>query len=128
HHSIGWAVDNKNTDKLYASIADDPDLFFFNPEDSAVIGFARFKEQVEQVFLNEAFKAVRYEIRDLRIHLSESGTVAWYSCRLDDMNEWNGQPANWINCRWTGVLEKRKGGWAIMQMHFSFPQGLGGGE
>lgn len=39
---------------------------------------------------------------------------------LDDINEWKGQPANWENTRWTGVLEKRDNNWIIVQMHFSF--------
>jgi hypothetical protein len=33
---------------------------------------------------------------------------------------WDGQPANWENTRWTGVLEKRGGRWVIVQQHFSF--------
>ncbi|MFH1699086.1 MAG: nuclear transport factor 2 family protein [Candidatus Zixiibacteriota bacterium] len=52
--------------------------------------------------------------------MSQSGTVAWFSTILDDINEWNGQPANWINVRYTGVLEKREGNWVITQMHFSY--------
>jgi len=46
--------------------------------------------------------------------------VAWWYCMLDDINEWDGQPASWENTRWTGVLEKREGKWVIVQMHFSF--------
>jgi hypothetical protein len=46
--------------------------------------------------------------------------VAWFYCILDDINEWKGQPANWENTRWTGVLEKRDGRWVMAQQHFSF--------
>jgi len=63
---------------------------------------------------------VRYEIRDLKINFSKSGDVAWFFCVLDDINEWKGQPANWENTRWTGVLEKIDGSWRIVQQHFSF--------
>jgi hypothetical protein len=38
---------------------------------------------------------------------------------LDDINEYKGNPASWVNVRWTGVLEKRAGNWVIVQMHFS---------
>ena len=118
--SIGWAQ-TKDTDLLYGCFAQDEDLFWFTPEaDGTTRGFESFKKTVEEVFLNDAFRAVRYEIRDLDIHLSRSGDTAWYSCMLDDENEWNGQPASWINVRWTGVLEKREGKWVIVQMHFSY--------
>ena len=50
--------------------------------------------------------AISYEIRDLKISISECGTVAWYYCVLDDINEWKGRPAEWKDTRWTGVLEK----------------------
>jgi ketosteroid isomerase-like protein len=71
--------------------------------------------------MHEAFQAVRYEIRELDVQLSRSGDVAWYHARLDDYNTWQGQPANWEDVRWTGVLEKRDGDWVIVQMHFSSP-------
>jgi hypothetical protein len=74
----------------------------------------------ERIFMNEAFKATGFDVRDLRITFSESATVAWFSALLDDHGEWDGQPSSWINTRWTGVLEKRDGHWVIVQMHFSF--------
>ncbi len=118
-NSIGWAL-NKDTTLLYSCFAHSDDLFWFAPEAGSVThGFDDFKQTVEGVFLNDAFKAVRFEVRDMRINLSRSGEVAWYSCMLDDENEWNGQPASWLNVRWTGVLEKQDGEWKIVQMHFS---------
>lgn len=66
------------------------------------------------------FKALWFEIRDLTINFSKSGDVAWFFGMLSDMNEWKGQPANWVNARWTGVLEKRNDQWVIVQMHFSY--------
>ena len=35
---------------------------------------------------------------------------------LDDFIEWNGQPANWVDARWTGVLEKREDRLVFVQM------------
>jgi hypothetical protein len=117
--SITWAM-NKDKDLLFRCFANDTSLFFFSPDNAGTVkGFAAFKTNVEQVFMNPAFKAIRSDFKDLRIDLSRSGDVAWWSCFLDDMNEWNGQPANWENVRWTGVLEKRDGHWVIVQMHFS---------
>lgn len=119
-NSIGWAAD-KNLDLLYRSLANDSSLFIFHPDNaSTVVGFPAFKAMAEKFFMNPGFKAIGYSIRNLRINLSPSGDVAWYSAILDDRNEWNGQPASWFNTRWTGVLEKRAGNWVIVQMHFSF--------
>ena len=123
HHSIGWAA-TKDTALSYSCYADDPELFWFSPEASGTLhGYEAFKNLTENVFMKDEFQAVSYEIREMRINLSQSGTVAWYSSRLDDHNTWNGQPFSWDNVRWTGVLEKREGKWVIVQMHFSHGAG-----
>jgi hypothetical protein len=118
HGAIGWAK-NKDFTLLYSIIANDSNYLEVDPTREIIRGFDAFKKN-ETFWGNPDFKAIRYEIRDLKISLSESGTVAWYYCVLDDINEWKGKPAEWRNARWTGVLEKRKGVWVIVQMHFSF--------
>jgi len=69
---------------------------------------------------SDKFKALDFEVKDLRIRFGPAGDVAWYSALLDDHGEWDGRPTGWDNARWTGVLEKRGGRWVIIQMHFSF--------
>jgi len=119
HASIGWAA-NKDKELSFSCFADDPELFWFSPRDDGTVhGYKSFVELTENFFMLDDFKAVRYEIRYLKINLSANGDVAWYRARLDAFNEWKGQPANWENVRWTGVLEKRSGRWVIVQMHFS---------
>jgi len=120
HNSIGWAA-NKDIDLLYSIIANDTNYIEVDPNQRVIRGFSDFKK-AEDFWMSDDFKAIRYEISDLVINFSKSGNVAWFFCRLDDMNEWKGQPANWENTRWTGVLEKRNGNWIIVQMHFSFAQ------
>jgi hypothetical protein len=118
--TIGWAKtkDFALSDRV---VANDSDYLEVDPENRIVRGFKEFKKN-EAFFADPRFKAIRYEIRDLKINLSQSGTVAWYYGVLDDINEWDGRPACWMNTRWTGVLEKREGKWVIVQMHFSFAQ------
>jgi len=118
--SIQWAM-QKDTTLLYRSFAHDSTLFWFSPDSAGTTrGFAAFKQQqVEGFFMNPAFVAVGSDFRDMQIHLSRGGDVAWWSCILDDRNTWQGRPAVWENVRWTGVLEKREGSWVIVQMHFS---------
>jgi len=118
-NSIRWAL-TKDKDMSYSCFALDSSLFWFSPDNAGTIsGAESFKRLTEQVFMNPAFKAINSEFKDLRINLSNSGDCAWWSCYLDDVNEWKGQPANWKNVRWTGVLEKIDGAWKIRQMHFS---------
>lgn len=120
HNSIGWAM-KKDKDLLLNSVAQDSDFFIYHPDNkSTIVGFKPFRDLVENVFMHPAFKATGYEINDLRINLSGFGKTAWYSARLNDRGEWNGQPTSWENVRWTGVLEKRNDRWVIVQMHFSF--------
>jgi ketosteroid isomerase-like protein len=118
HASIGWAKE-KDFKLLYSVIANDSSYIEVDPGKRVVRGFDDFRK-AEKFWGNPDFKAVRYEIRDLRINVSRSGDVAWFYCVLDDINEWKGKPASWMNTRWTGVLERREGNWIIAQMHFSF--------
>lgn len=120
HGSIGWAK-NKDFKLLYSIVANDSDYLEVDPNKEIIKGFDEFKKN-EVFWGNPNFRAIKYEIRDLKITISECGSVAWYYCVLDDINEWKGKPAEWRNTRWTGVLEKRKGKWIIVQMHFSFAQ------
>ena len=118
--AIGWAL-TKNKTRLFEIMAPDEDFFIFHPDSkSTIVGFDAFRELAERAWMNDAFKATDFAIRDLRLRFSESGTVAWYACYLDDHGEMNGKHVGWDNCRWTGVLEKQNGKWAIVQMHFSF--------
>jgi ketosteroid isomerase-like protein len=118
---IGWAIPDKKKDLVINSVLQDSSFFIFHPDSSGTIaGFESFENLVDNFFMNPKFKSNDFTIKNLRVNISESGTVAWFSCLLDDYGEWNGKPANWLNARWTGVLEKRKDKWLIAQMHFSF--------
>jgi len=120
HASIEWALD-KDRELLLSSVAQDSTFFIFHPDSaSTIVGFDAFKDLVDNFFMNKDFKATGSEIKDLRIYLSRGGDVAWFSALLDDFGEWRGKPTAWVDCRWTGVLEKREGKWVIVQMHFSF--------
>ena len=117
--TIEWAK-TKDFNRLYGIIADDSAYLEVHPEDQVVKGFAQFRG-MERFWANPDFRSIRHEIRDLHVVFSRAGDVAWFYCMLDDINEWKGQPASWINTRWTGVLEKREGRWRMVQMHFSNP-------
>ncbi len=100
-------------------MAHDEDLFIvWTTAGSKVEGWREYVKLFD-TWMDPRFKATVTEVRDLRIHLSRSGDVAWYSATLDDLGEWDGKPTGARDIRWTGVLEKRDGKWVIVQMHGS---------
>ena len=118
HNVFGWAV-KKDFNLFFQTIADDSNFISVTPYNRVKFGINDVKK--DSVFWGSPdFKAISHEVHDLKIRFSRSGDVAWFYCVLDDINEWKGQPANWENTRWTGVLEKRDGRWVIVQQHFSF--------
>jgi hypothetical protein len=123
--NIEWAVKNKDKDLLYSSVVKNDELFFFQTDSRSTInGFDEFESLTENFFMRDDFKAIRVEIKNLRINMSMTQKTAWFACILDDYNEFQGKPANWENVRWTGVLEKIDGTWKIFQMHFSKAEDL----
>ena len=116
--NIGWAL-TKDRAMAERTMAHDADLFIFNPDSTATIGWAELVKNFD-FWMDPRFKATKCDIRELRLNLSRSGDVAWWSAILDDLGEWDGKPIGWKDPRWTGVLEKRDGAWVIVQMHFSF--------
>jgi len=116
--SIGWAL-AKDRPLLESVLAHDDRLFIFNPDAGSTVGWMQFAKGFD-FWMAPDFKMTGFEIRNLRIDVSNSGTVAWWSCILDEAASWAGRPIGWKDTRWTGVVEKRAGKWLIVQMHFSF--------
>jgi ketosteroid isomerase-like protein len=78
HSTIGWAK-NKDIKLLYNIIANDSNFLEVSPEGRVTKGFEYFKKN-EAFWMNPEFKAIRYEIKDLKITVSKSGDVAWWYC------------------------------------------------
>jgi len=116
--SIGWAL-TKDRPLLESVLARDDHFFIFNPDSQSTVGWSQFVKGFD-FWMDPRFKMTGFEIRNLRLDVSLSGTVAWWSCILDELARWDGRPLIWKDTRWTGVLEKRGGKWLIAQMHFSF--------
>ena len=117
-NNLGWAP-AKDFALLESTMYLDSTYLVVNPTDRVAIGVDDFRS-TEEFFRSPDFQAVGFEISGLRINFSKSGDVAWFYCHLNDWNTWKGQPANWENTRWTGVLEKIDGAWRIRQQHFSY--------
>ncbi len=118
HNVFGWAM-KKDFALFFQTIADDSNFISVTPYNRVKFGINDVKKD-SAFWGSPHFKAIRHEVRDLKIQFSKSGDIAWFYCVVDDINEWKGEPANWENVRWTGVLEKRKGKWRVVQQHFSW--------
>jgi ketosteroid isomerase-like protein len=118
HDSFRWAF-TKDRPLFEGVFARDEDFFTYYPESrSTVLGWTEFEKFLES-WMDPRNKATGYEIRNLRIVISRTGDVAWFSAIVDDEGEFDGKPWGTKDIRWTGVLEKRGGGWKICQQHMS---------
>ncbi|HUV37923.1 MAG TPA: nuclear transport factor 2 family protein [Patescibacteria group bacterium] len=121
--SIKWCFPDKSRERLYGSVVNDSTFFMFQPDSRTTIdGFEAFRQYAERVFMVDECQPKGSTIKELRVILSRSGDVAWFSCLLDDWGEWAGTPWNWKDTRWTGVLQKTGGRWVMMQQHFSLAE------
>lgn len=119
--SIEWAL-TKDVEKQKATMAQDENLFYYWIASAYTIAGWEAHEKLFDTWLDPRFQAVRTEVRDLKIHRSQSEDVAWFSAILDDVVSWDGQTSKYgEDIHWTGVLEKREGRWVIVQMHASLP-------
>jgi ketosteroid isomerase-like protein len=118
HDAFVWALTKDRA--LFESIfANDDDFFSFYPSSKdTVLGWRNFEKYLNR-WMDPLNIAKGYEIRDLRVKISKSGDVAWFSCVVDDEGEFDGKPWGSKDIRWTGVLEKRRETWVICQQHMS---------
>jgi len=118
HDAFGWALTKDRA--LFESVfARDDDFFTYFPDSkSTVLGWQQFEKFLEE-WMDPRSKATGYEIRNLRVVVSKTGDVAWFSAIVDDEGEFDGKPWGTKDIRWTGVLEKRSGRWKICQQHMS---------
>ena len=115
--SFAWVLTKDRA--LFESVfARDEDFFTFYPDSSTVVGWSKFKRFLD-LWMDERNKAKGFDIRDLRINVSRTGDVAWFSAVVDDQGEFDGKPWGLKDVRWTGVLERRGGAWKICQQHMS---------
>ena len=115
--AFGWAL-NKDRGLFESIFTNDSDFFSYFPGSNTVVGWDQFNKVLDG-WMDPRNKALGFEIRDLRIVVSQSGDVAWFSAVVDDMGEFDGEPWGAKDIRWTGVLEIRNGKWVIVQQHLS---------
>ena len=116
--SIGWFL-TKDFDLLFRLHSPGPGLFLFQPDSTDTVTSGEASRTFAEVFRRPGFTYLRHEVKDLRIWRARAEDVAWFSARLDDCATIDGRVGCWKDARWTGVVEKRAGRWAIVQANFS---------
>jgi len=118
HDAFGWALTKDRA--LFESIfANDEDFFSYFPDSKSTSTSWKQFEKFLDSWMDPRNISKGFEIRNLRIVISENETVAWFSAIVDDEGEFDGEPWGSKNIRWTGVLENRRGSWQICQQHLS---------
>lgn len=114
------ALENEDME-LYSRITvHDADMVNFGTDAAERwVGWDELKESVEKQF--SSFDKTKLTVRDQVVKINSSGNTAWFSEVVDWDVVAGGQPTLINGSRFTGVLEKRKGNWVIVQFHVSVP-------
>jgi len=112
------AYDKKDLNALMAMLAPDADVVMLgNGPDQRWVGSDRIKKAYESFLATYKSEVMKLTWTSIRA----KGDVAWFAakCVIHQMKKPEGKETLLIN--WTGVLEKRKDKWLLVQSHFSFP-------
>jgi ketosteroid isomerase-like protein len=97
----------------------DPDMIIFGTDEAEYfVGYEAARVSFETQF--EAFEDTDGQLRNQVVTVHESGEVAWFSEMLD-MEITAGDERVELTVWFSGVMEKRDGGWKIVQFHASVP-------
>ena len=110
-----------NNMELFSKIyAHDPDMVIIGTDSAEYwVGWEPLQVSVEKQFASYETKKLSVRKQVIKVHVS--GKVAWFS----EIWDWDllaqSEAVNLLGIRLTGVLEKRNGGWVIVQAHVSVP-------
>lgn len=122
-HKFFHSMDVQDFDVMEKVIAQKEDMVHIGTDaDEIWRGWSELNEATVEQFKN--LKFYKANIRELSIHVSETGKVAWYSHLLDAKIKSNTNIQTWKGARFTGVLENTGGNWQIVQTHVSIPVSL----
>ena len=113
-----WATEDvRLASQIFAH--DDSMVNFGTDLDEHWIGWKALRSSLEHQF--KAYEKVRVAVRDQVIRVHKNRETAWVS-EIIDFAVWvGGKRMSVKDCRFTGVLEKRKNEWMFVQSHLSVP-------
>jgi ketosteroid isomerase-like protein len=108
---------NRDLDALLALFAPDPDVVMYGTgADEKRVGLDEIKVQVERDWSQSDATSITYKWTSV----SAAGPVAWVAADMAFQVQAGGQQMT-LEGRLTGVLEKRRDEWLMVQGHYSLP-------
>lgn len=97
-----------------------PDLITgFGVASLEIVGWEKMRESLRKAWADHDHEVIKTKSQTIRVH--DSGQVAWWTEVFDFSFDNKGVHMELKDVRTTGVLEKRKGQWKVVQLHSSFP-------
>ncbi|KPL04393.1 MAG: hypothetical protein AMJ90_00740 [candidate division Zixibacteria bacterium SM23_73_2] len=114
------SVENEDMELYAENVAHDPEMVNFGSFGYPIIGWEALKKVMEDQ--NASLSKTKIEINDLKIHVSDTGKLAWATC-LWNLKTWMDENPVDMPVRCTWVLEKRENQWVIVHFHKSIRAG-----
>ncbi len=117
-----YVIANENQDfpmieQIWAS---DSDIILFGTNsDEKLMGWNNIKRAIKQQFAS--ISETYISPTDQFINLNPEQNTAWFAEILNYNFIYRGKAKSFEGVRFTGVMEKRKDGWKIVQAHLSIP-------
>ena len=117
-----YVMANENQDfSLIEQIwAPDDDIVLIGTDsDEKLIGWNQINKAIKHQFAE--FEDTYISVIDQNISMNETANTAWFSEVLNYNFIYHGKAQSFEGIRFTGVLEKRKENWKLVQCHISIP-------
>jgi ketosteroid isomerase-like protein len=108
-----------NVDNAAKYYAKDKDLVFYDLAPFSYTGWQQYDTGVRKEFIDSTASMTLTAGKDLKV--TRRGTIAWITVPIHlDGKTKDGKPMN-LQCRYTGIFEKRGKDWLIVHEHISTP-------
>lgn len=114
------AHEEKNLDLLLSCFSDKPDIVIIGTdEDELWVDKISMGNAQKKAY--EVFSKVKLSVRDKILKMCGTGHQAWFYMKVNWYVESEGESFTFDGVRTTGVLEKDRDQWQIVQLHTSMP-------
>jgi hypothetical protein len=114
------AHEDRNLELLLSCFSDKPDIVILGTdEDELWVDKVSMGEAQKRAY--QTFNTVNLSVRDKILKMCATGDQAWFYMKVNWFVESGDEQFTFDGIRTTGVLERLKDGWKIVQIHTSMP-------